>query len=83
MKTLDSQFAKIFLFPSWRIPHENISDGRIQDTTGEVIYKVRFQALVFKPIKGSIIEGIVKQVTNDGITIETGPLTAMLSYKVS
>ena len=53
---------------------EDISDGRIQDTTGEIIYKVKFQALVFRPIQGEILDGIVKYVTNECFMIESGPL---------
>ena len=61
---------------------EDISDGRIQDTTGEIIYKVKFQALVFRPIQGEILDGIVKHVTNECFTIESGPLEAFVSFNV-
>ena len=62
---------------------EDVSDGRIQDTTGEIIYKVKFQALVFRPIQGEILDGIVKYVTNECFTIESGPLEAFVSFNVS
>ena len=61
---------------------EDISDGRIQDTTGEIIYKVKFQALVFRPIQGEILDGIVKYVTNECFMIESGPLEAFVSFNV-
>ena len=62
---------------------EDISDGRIQDTTGEIIYKVKFQALVFRPIQDEILDGIVKFVTNECFMIESGPLEAFVSFNVS
>ena len=61
---------------------EDISDGRIQDTTGEIIYKVKFQALVFRPIQDEILDGIVKFVTNECFMIESGPLEAFVSFNV-
>ena len=63
---------------------EDISDGRIQDTTGEVIYKVKFSALVFKPFKGEVLDGIVKSIDSDGrgLVIEAGPLEAFISAQV-
>ncbi len=62
---------------------EDISDGRIQDTTGEIIYKVKFQALVFRPIPGEVLDGVVSHVTNDCFIIQSGPLEAFVSFNVS
>lgn len=65
------------------LKNEDISDGRIQDTTGEVIYKVKFSALVFKPYKGQVIDGVVFSVDNSGFMIESGPLKAFISVMVT
>ena len=65
------------------LKNEDISDGRIQDTTGEVIYKVKFSALVFKPYKGKVIDGVVFSVDNSGFMIESGPLKAFISVMVT
>ena len=51
--------------------------------SGEVIFKVNFQALVFKPYKGEILDGVVSDVTSDGIFIESGPLKSFISKAVS
>ena len=61
---------------------EDISSGKVQDTTGEVIFKVKFKALVFKPFKGEILDGLVSEVNQDGIFIESGPLRSFISKAV-
>lgn len=61
---------------------EDISDGRVQDTTGDVIYKVRFKALVFRPFRGEVLDGVVYEVSNNGIIIESGPLRSFISNLV-
>ncbi|TNV76217.1 hypothetical protein FGO68_gene17022 [Halteria grandinella] len=57
----------------------NIQDGRIQDTTGEVIFRVSFTALVFKPFVDEVLDGVVVEVTNNGIIIRSGPLESFIS----
>lgn len=66
----------------YRLRNEDISDGRIQDTSGEVIYKVKFQALVFRPFRGEVLDGIVYEVSSNGIMIESGPLRSFISILV-
>ena len=61
----------------------DISDGRIQDTSGEVIYKVRFTAVVFKPFKGEILDGVVTHVDSNGFMLESGPLKSFVSTMVN
>lgn len=62
---------------------EDISDGRVQDTSGDVIYKVKFKALVFRPFRGEVIDGVVAEVSNNGIIIQSGPLHSFISTLVS
>jgi DNA-directed RNA polymerase II subunit RPB7 len=61
---------------------DEISDGKIQDTSGEVIYKVKFKALVFRPFRGEILDGIVSEVSSNGILIESGPLKSFITKDV-
>jgi DNA-directed RNA polymerase II subunit RPB7 len=61
---------------------EDVSPGKVQDTTGEVIFKVKFKALVFKPYKNEVLDGIVAEVNSDGIFIESGPLRSFISKAV-
>lgn len=65
------------------LKNEDISDGRIQDTSGEVIYKVKFTALIFRPFRGEVLDGIVYEVSNNGIMIESGPLRSFISCLVT
>ena len=62
---------------------EDISDGRIQDTTGDVIYKVKFKALVFRPFRGEVLDGEVTEITDNGFIIESGPLKSFISAMVT
>jgi len=61
---------------------EEISDGRVQDTTGDVIYKVKFKALVFRPFRGEVLDGEVIEINDNGFMIESGPLKSFISYLV-
>lgn len=58
---------------------ESVQDGRIQDTSGEIIYRVCFAALVFKPFKGEVLDGVVSAVDSEGFTIRSGPLESFVS----
>ena len=62
---------------------EDISDGRIQDTSGDVIYKVKFKALVFRPFKDEVLDGEVIEITDNGFMIESGPIKSFISTMVS
>ena len=54
----------------------NIDDleGVIQDTTGDVIFNVRFDVIAFKPDKSEVLDGVVDSVDNTGIIVFSGPL---------
>ena len=41
----------------------------VQDTTGDVIFNVRFDVIAFKPSQSEILDGIVQTVNNDGIEV--------------
>ena len=60
----------------------NISEGKILDTSGDVVFKVKFSALVFKPYRGEILDGVVSDVNSEGIFIECGPLRSYISKAV-
>jgi DNA-directed RNA polymerase subunit E'/Rpb7 len=47
-----------------------------------VIYKVKFKALVFRPFRGEVLDGVVSEVSNNGIIIESGPLHSFISTLV-
>ena len=41
---------------------DNIGSGMIQPGRGFVVYPVRYKAIVFRPFKGEVLEGVVTQV---------------------
>lgn len=55
-----------------------IGDGEITHGDGAVYQKVKFDALIFKPVIQEIIEGYVCEVLEFGAFIRFGPLDALL-----
>ncbi|KAF8817730.1 Dna-directed Rna polymerase II RPB7 [Cardiosporidium cionae] len=53
--------------------------GRIQDGTGMIVVSVRYQAIVFKPFKGEVLDGIVTDVNRLGFFVQAGPLKVFVS----
>jgi DNA-directed RNA polymerase II subunit RPB7 len=58
---------------------EDIGDGIIQSSTGFATYQLRFKAVVFRPFKNEVLDGIVEQVNKVGIFLKTGPLSCFIS----
>lgn len=58
---------------------ENIGDGIIQSSTGFATYQLKFKAVVFRPFKNEVLDGIVEQVNKVGIFLKTGPLSCFIS----
>ncbi len=44
-----------------------IGDGIIQDTSGDVIFNVQFEAIACRPEKDEVLDGKVVDVTHSGI----------------
>ena len=67
--------------------HENddrlkIDDGVIQDTSGDVIFKVEFMAIACLPQRDEVLDGRVIEVMATGITVQSGPVKTFISLKV-
>jgi len=58
---------------------EHMGMGRVQESTGFVIFPVKFKAIVFKPFKGEVVDGVVTQVTKMGFFADVGPLQVFVS----
>ncbi|CAF2153429.1 hypothetical protein BRARA_A02694 [Brassica rapa] len=52
---------------------EEIGEGRIRETTGEIIFPVVFSGITFKMFKGEIVHGVVRQVHKSGVFLRCGP----------
>ena len=61
----------------------NIGDGMIQDTSGDVIFKVTFKAIACAPIDNEVLDGVVTEVNSTGIQVQSGPIKAFISMGVS
>ncbi|XP_075250210.1 DNA-directed RNA polymerase II subunit RPB7-like [Convolutriloba macropyga] len=57
----------------------SIGSGYIQPGRGFVLYPVTYQAIVFRPFKGEVLEAVVTQVTKLGIFTEIGPMACFIS----
>ena len=68
----------LILIHSWLYRIEETSDGRIQDTSGEVLYRVKFKALVMKPFEGEVLDGVVSEVNSNGFMVQSGPLVSFV-----
>ncbi|KAA1125367.1 DNA-directed RNA polymerase II subunit [Puccinia graminis f. sp. tritici] len=57
----------------------SISAGTIQPGTGMAEFVMKYSAIVLKPFKGEVVDGIVGQVNKMGFFVEVGPLQAFVS----
>lgn len=47
---------------------------------GFVVYPVKYRAIVFRPFKGEVLDGVVTQVNKVGMFAEIGPLSCFISH---
>ena len=59
-----------------------IDDGIIQDTSGDVIFKVAFKAISCMPEIEEVLDGKVVEVTSTGIQVQSGAIKCFISMKV-
>jgi hypothetical protein len=59
-----------------------IDDGIIQDTSGDVIFKVAFKAISCMPEIDEVLDGKVVEVTSTGIQVQSGAIKCFISMKV-
>ena len=59
-----------------------IGDGHIQDTSGDVIFKVSFRAIACMPERDEVLDGKVVEVSPSGIRVQSGPIATFISLKV-
>lgn len=59
---------------------EPIPTGELEDGTGFAIFPLQYQAVVFRPFKGEVLDSVVSKVTQHGFFAESGPLTVFVSH---
>jgi DNA-directed RNA polymerase subunit E'/Rpb7 len=50
---------------------------------GDVLFTVKYQAVVFRPFKGEVLDGVVHTISKEGLFINIGPLDGFVSKSVS
>lgn len=58
---------------------DSIGDGIIQSSTGFATYQLKFKAIVFRPFKNEVLDGVVTDVNRVGIFLNVGPLQCFIS----
>ena len=61
----------------------DIGDGIVQDTSGDVIFKVKFRAISCIPEEGEVLDGEVFDVSNIYIQVQSGPIKCVINMNVS
>lgn len=56
--------------------------GMLQEGTGMAVFTVPYDAIVFKPFKNEVVEGIVTNVTKIGFYANVGPLEVFVSKQL-
>ncbi|KAG0464469.1 hypothetical protein HPP92_020111 [Vanilla planifolia] len=52
----------------------SVSEGRVQELTGNVVFPVSFNCITLKPCKGEILMGTVDKVLRHGVFLKSGPI---------
>lgn len=64
------------------IDEEHSAQGRIIEGTGDVVFPMKYNAIVFKPFRNEVIDALVTDaVTKEGFFAKAGPLEIFISYK--
>ncbi|OEJ84123.1 DNA-directed RNA polymerase II subunit RPB7 [Hanseniaspora osmophila] len=56
-----------------------IERGRILPNDGSAEFNVKYRAVVWKPFKGEVVDGIVSTCTDLGFEVDVGPLNVFVS----
>jgi len=59
-----------------------ISEGKIIPGSGIAEYTIDYQAAVWRPFKGEVMDCVVDKVNVQGVTAEAGPHTVFVSRRV-
>ncbi|EAL64909.1 hypothetical protein ACTFIW_007245 [Dictyostelium discoideum] len=59
-----------------------LSKGKVLESSGYVVFNVKYKAIIFKPFKGEVLDAIVTKVTNLGFFAEAGPLSIFVSTQL-
>ncbi|GAA5866769.1 hypothetical protein JCM8547_003558 [Rhodosporidiobolus lusitaniae] len=52
--------------------------GRISED-GQAVFSIKYQAIVYRPFRGEVVDGVVGNVNKMGIFVDVGPLQCFIS----
>jgi DNA-directed RNA polymerase II subunit RPB7 len=53
--------------------------GKILDTSGDVLFNIKYSAVVMKPFVGEVLDGVIERVEKYGIHVAVGPFKVFIS----
>ena len=62
---------------------DDISEPKIAPGTGFAQYNVGYRAIVWRPFRGEVVDGLVSSVVNNGFFVDVGGLSVFVSKTVS
>lgn len=62
---------------------EDISEPKLQPGTGMAVYHLHYRAIVWRPFRGEVVDGLVSSVVNNGFFVDVGALSVFVSKAVS
>ncbi|RPD79407.1 hypothetical protein L226DRAFT_455977 [Lentinus tigrinus ALCF2SS1-7] len=60
----------------------DIGKGVVVPSSGQAEFVIRYFALVFKPFKGQVVDGVVANVNKMGFFADVGPLNVFVSHQL-
>ncbi|BAF16617.1 DNA-directed RNA polymerase V subunit 7 [Oryza sativa Japonica Group] len=54
-----------------------ISEGKVRELTGDVLFPVTFTCITQKPMKGEVLVGSVDKILKHGIFLKSGPIESI------
>lgn len=61
---------------------EPIPTGELDDATGYAVFPLKYQAVVFRPFKGEVLDSVVTRLLPYGFFAESGPLNVFVTNKL-
>merc|ERR1712131_290051 len=58
---------------------DSIGDGEILSGRGFCRFPIKYKAIVFRPFKGEVVDGVVTQVNKVGLMVDVGPMGCFIS----
>lgn len=57
----------------------DVGQGLVPSGVGSAVFNVKYRAIVFRPFKGEVVDGLVKNVNKMGVFCEVGPISVFVS----